>query len=710
MLKNTFLHLPGFGYQRERSLWEEGVLTWDDLERKLFSQISFLPSDTDRAIVETLRKSREALSKNDLSFFANRLPKGEHYRIALTDPSATVFLDIETTGLSFYYDRTTMIGLADLDRHYLYVRGQKLDRIAERLSTAQCLVTFNGTMFDLKFLQTEFPDLHIPKAHVDLRFFGRRVGLVGPQKEIEQELEFARPYEIRSVVGETAPLLWFKYINGELDAGRQLAEYNFSDIEGMKFILDSALKVHVHQDSILSKFVQAPQFFKGEAKFNWSPDSYGEDRNVIYIPPFQKQTAPKLTYSDLANDRRSRELRVVGIDLTGSEKRPTGWCLLVGGTAETRLLSADKEIIDATIASKPHLVSIDSPLSLPKGRTRVTNDDPGRDKYGIMRECERTLKKRGVNVYPSLIDSMQQLTARGIRMANKFRKVGIPVIESYPGAAQDIMGIPRKRAGLEYLKRGLGEFGLFGPFLTEKVAHDEVDAVTSALVGLFFWRGKFEALGNRDEEYLIIPDLNVDPEPWNRRLVIGLSGAISSGKTTGAKFLEEKQFGYGRYSQILSSILEERGERPTRTALQKLGERIHKKPGQRWLSQELVSRMPPNVNLVIDGLRFPEDHAFLSEAFGPGFVHIHVTASEKIRKARYISEGQTEAAFDRAARHPVEMLVPQLASLAHISLKNERSKRAYYKALGRVVHKLERRDWNESQSGIFGKIRDLLGW
>ena len=68
-----------------------------------------------------------------------------------------------------------------------------------------------------------------------------------------------------------------------------------------------------------------------------------------------------------------------------------------------------------------------------------------------MRECERMLKRRGINVYPCLIPSMQKLTRRGIDLAEKFRKLGIPVIESYPGAAQDIVGIPRKRAGLKYL-------------------------------------------------------------------------------------------------------------------------------------------------------------------------------------------------------------------------------------------------------------------
>ena len=90
----------------------------------------------------------------------------------------------------------------------------------------------------------------------------------------------------------------------------------------------------------------------------------------------------------------------MGIDLTGSAKRPTGWCLLAGSVATTKLLRKDKDLIEATVAARPDIVSIDLPLSLPRLKS-VHDPDPGRDKFGIMRECERTLKKRGVNVYPS---------------------------------------------------------------------------------------------------------------------------------------------------------------------------------------------------------------------------------------------------------------------------------------------------------------------
>lgn len=625
-----------------------------------------------------LNESRAALTRGDFDFFADRLPQNQHYRIALADPHSTVFLDIEATGLSLFYDHTTVIGAADVDDYYLYIKGGELKRIEERLCDAKCIVTFNGTAFDLKFLRKEYPQIRLPRAHVDLRFFGLPFGLRGSQKYIEEAIGFSRPHEVRSIRGEKAPLLWYRYSRGDLDAGRQLVEYNHSDIEGMKLIFDTIVGKILGAEQALSKFYRGYRFFHREPE--WRAD-YGHTRYTIVVPPFRGKTGPQVTYDQLIAGERPKTLRIVGIDLTGSEERATGWCLLTGNRATTMLLHADKELIEQTVRSKPDIVSIDSPLSLPKGRKRVSDDDPGRAKFGIMRECERTLKRRGVNVYPCLINSMQNMTARGIRLAKKLRSKGIPVIESYPGAAQDIMGIPRKRASLAFLKEGLRDFGILGDFNETKVTHDEVDAITSAVVALFFWSGKFEALGNDDEEYLIVPDLLVNPDQWRQRLALGISGPIAAGKTTGAKLLEQQGLSYGRYSQVLANMLAKRNIPVTRITLQKIGETVHKKPGQRWLSRQLISQLARDRNIVIDGLRFPEDHAFLVESFGPAFFHIHVSAAENVRKDRYILDGNTAAAFGRAAHHAVEARIPRLAAIAHQHIVNEGSKSAYEREL-----------------------------
>ena len=102
---------------------------------------------------------------------------------------------------------------------------------------------------------------------------------------------------------------------------------------------------------------------------------------------------------------------------------------------------------------------------------------------------------------------MQSLTERGMYLKKEFEKRGLLVIESYPGAAQDILRIIRKRVSLEDLKEGLRNVGLTGEFVNGGNTHDELDAITSALVGYFYLAGEYEALGNKEEGVLIVPKI-----------------------------------------------------------------------------------------------------------------------------------------------------------------------------------------------------------
>ena len=203
---------------------------------------------------------------------------------------------------------------------------------------------------------------------------------------------------------------------------------------------------------------------------------------------------------------RGRTPSVVGIDLSGSKERPTGVCILSDNTARLSIAFTDQEIIQRTISASPSLVSIDSPLSLPRGRT-CTRDNCRCRRFGIIREIERILKKRGINVYPCLIPSMQALTQRGMALAKTLRKRRMYVIESYPGAAQDILGFPRKRVDLTDLQVDLANTGIIATSENEPVSHHEVDALTSALVGYFYLADMYEAIGNKYEGRLIIQRL-----------------------------------------------------------------------------------------------------------------------------------------------------------------------------------------------------------
>jgi len=221
--------------------------------------------------------------------------------------------------------------------------------------------------------------------------------------------------------------------------------------------------------------------------------------------------------------------RVVGIDLTAGDKA-TGVALLNGYEVETCSLSTDDELLAYIRKHKPKLVSLDSPLGLPGGGDSI---DP---KAGIVRVAEYDLASVGIPAYPALIDSMKNLTLRGIRLRHAI--AGLPhspqVIESYPGAAQDILCIPRKQKSLDLLREGLRRLGLKGSGL-ETRSHDEMDAITSAIVGRYFEAGLFEPMGIPTEAELIVPKIR--PLLFEGNPVICLAGKTGAGKSVVARYL-----------------------------------------------------------------------------------------------------------------------------------------------------------------------------
>lgn len=182
---------------------------------------------------------------------------------------------------------------------------------------------------------------------------------------------------------------------------------------------------------------------------------------------------------------------VVGVDLAGSPRRPTGICVLRRMKAQTRIAFTDEEILESIHKARPDVVPIDAPLSLPNGRKTI-HERSGEH----LRACDRELQRRKIRFFPITLGPMRILTERGLALKEQVEKLGYRAVECYPGAAQDIWGIPRQHHDLGGLLRGLKKLGLRG--LTRKMTSDELDAVTAALVGHWFLTGQGEMLGGDD--------------------------------------------------------------------------------------------------------------------------------------------------------------------------------------------------------------------
>jgi uncharacterized protein len=189
---------------------------------------------------------------------------------------------------------------------------------------------------------------------------------------------------------------------------------------------------------------------------------------------------------------------VVGLDLAGSPRRPTGACRLSGRRAKTRLLYADDEILSYILEHEPVLIAVDAPLTLPPGRTSI--HDRNDSHY---RACDLELRIRKIPFFPITLGPMRSLTERGMTLAGEFMREGIRVIEIYPGGAQDTWGIPRAARDHAGLVRGLRRLGLLG--LSMKASAHELDAATGALVGRLFLDGYAEIYGDFKAGAIVMP-------------------------------------------------------------------------------------------------------------------------------------------------------------------------------------------------------------
>lgn len=181
---------------------------------------------------------------------------------------------------------------------------------------------------------------------------------------------------------------------------------------------------------------------------------------------------------------------IVGIDLAGSPRRATGFCLLQGRRAEARVLYDDDEIIELTKLARPALVPIDAPLTLPRGRKTI--HDRGGEHF---RPCDRALQRRGLRFFPITLGPMRMLTERGMRLKKRLRNAGLRTVEAYPGASQDLWGLPRQKHDAPALLRGLRRLGMLG--LKKGMTGDELDAATIALTGRWELEGRAERIGGR---------------------------------------------------------------------------------------------------------------------------------------------------------------------------------------------------------------------
>jgi uncharacterized protein YprB with RNaseH-like and TPR domain len=149
------------------------------------------------------------------------------------------YLDIETTGLSRFWDNITVIGIYFVDSsgsRLIQLVGEEVtkDNLLEALEGVGTIFTYNGSRFDLPFIHALLGvDLANRYLHHDLMYDCWGNNLYGGLKAVEIQLGIVR--QLKGVDGAEAVRLWWRYQNDyDHDALNMLLEYNREDVVNLK--------------------------------------------------------------------------------------------------------------------------------------------------------------------------------------------------------------------------------------------------------------------------------------------------------------------------------------------------------------------------------------------------------------------------------------------------------------------------------------------
>lgn len=239
MLSESFIFLPGVQEKTERRLWEAGIHTWDHL-----LEVRSIPGTSKERLLfwkSRIRHAQALLTTPGGRYAITRMLGTRHaWRAAKHVLAEPRFLDIETTE---YCHDVTVVGVSDGEFYQAFVKGANLQvhELRRALAGATCLITFNGSSFDLPILARAFPAALPSVPHLDLRHLCAQAGLRGGLKHIEQHLGIARAATIRETDGADAIMLWYRHLYGDREALGELVDYNAADVLNLKPLLDLVL-------------------------------------------------------------------------------------------------------------------------------------------------------------------------------------------------------------------------------------------------------------------------------------------------------------------------------------------------------------------------------------------------------------------------------------------------------------------------------------
>lgn len=205
-----------------------------------------------RLFLEEVQKSILALEQENIAFFTEVFPPSEQWRVLAQFLHRAAFVDIETTGLSYQYAHISVIAACRGNSLHTFVYGENLDEFLSFADECDLIVTFNGSSFDLPFMERSFciPDLGVP--HLDLRWIAYHMGYRGGLKALERRMGIRRPARVMGIDGFEAVALFRRWQAGDAAARDLLVSYCAADTIAARLLAERILSA-AHCDVALSE-------------------------------------------------------------------------------------------------------------------------------------------------------------------------------------------------------------------------------------------------------------------------------------------------------------------------------------------------------------------------------------------------------------------------------------------------------------------------
>jgi len=241
MLQNSFILLPGIGVKKEKSLWNDGVFSWDDFIYMIKESHLKLYQNKSTLHIETCFNK---LTENDINYFYNTLPSADEWRLFKEFQNQCLFLDIETNGGDAISGFITTIASYDGKEIRYYVNGINLDDFINDVFDYKILITYNGKSFDIPFIENYF-NIELNHAQIDLRYTLASLGYIGGLKSCEHKLGLSRNV-LDGVDGYFAIHLWNDYYyNANEQALETLLAYNIEDSVNLAKLMEISFNMKI---------------------------------------------------------------------------------------------------------------------------------------------------------------------------------------------------------------------------------------------------------------------------------------------------------------------------------------------------------------------------------------------------------------------------------------------------------------------------------